>query len=188
MIGVFETVECVVTPSGSCEAMVCEHFPSLFDEGSSLHLRARKLAERTFEFAQFMTDRLEVDLTALGVTWEGGVVHHASCHLRGIGAMTCAQTLLQQIKDIRCEPMENAEQCCGFGGSFSIKHEEVSAEMVWDKVAAIEKVDATTLVCSDAGCAMNIEGACRRKGVPVRVLSIAEVIAEGLGLLPKGAS
>ena len=56
--------------------------------------------------------------------------------------------------------------------------------MVRDKVTAIEKADATTLGCSDAGCAMNIEGACRRNGVPVHILSIAEVIAEGLGLLP----
>jgi L-lactate dehydrogenase complex protein LldE len=186
MIGVFEPFSCVVTPSGSCAAMVCEHFPSLFEEGSSWHLRACQLAAKTFEFSQFLTDELAVDLAALGVKWDGGVVQHASCHLRSIGAMTCGERLLDQIEGVRREPMENAEQCCGFGGTFSIKHEQISAEMVRDKVDAIKKADAETLVCSDAGCSMNIEGACRREGVAVRVVSLAEVIAEGMGLLSGG--
>jgi len=82
-------------------------------------------------------------------------------------------------------PLEKADQCCGFGGLFAVKFPQISGDMARDKAECISRTGASTLVCNDAGCALNIEGACRRQGVNVRVKSIAEIIAEGLGLLER---
>jgi L-lactate dehydrogenase complex protein LldE len=92
---------------------------------------------------------------------------------------------MSRIEALDAHPLDRVEQCCGFGGTFAVKHALISGQMAADKAAAVAASRAPTLVCGDAGCAMNIEGACRRAAVPVRVISPAEIIAESLGLLPR---
>jgi L-lactate dehydrogenase complex protein LldE len=186
MIGVFEHADAVVTPSGSCAAMV-HHFPELLAGDGAWHGRAQRLADRTFEFSQFLLDVLHVDPGSIRARWDGHAAYHPSCHLRTIGMHTRAEIPLRQVEGLRVTALDNAEQCCGFGGAFSIKQPDLSASLARDKVAALERAGTPTLVCNDAGCAMNIEGACRRARTPVRVLTTAEIIAEGLGLLPGNA-
>ena len=94
MIRVFEPYETVVTPSGSCAAMIREHYPGLFAEGSADQAAARALADRTFEFVEYLVHVLDVDLRELGVRWKGTATYHYSCHLRGIGVTVIASTLL----------------------------------------------------------------------------------------------
>jgi L-lactate dehydrogenase complex protein LldE len=77
------------------------------------------------------------------------------------------------------------EQCCGFGGTFAMKYPQISGAMVQDKVACIKSTGAPTVVCNDAGCTMNIAGAARREHPSVAFTSLAEIVAESLGLLPR---
>jgi L-lactate dehydrogenase complex protein LldE len=185
MIGVFEPWPLVVTPSGSCAAMVKAHFPALLEHNAEWAARAVAMAEKTYEFSQFLLDVLHVDLRNIGVRWDGPASYHPSCHLRSIGMHERAAIPLRQIDGLALSPLDNAEQCCGFGGAFSVKHPEISGALASDKAEAQRRSGAPALVCNDAGCAMNIEGACRRAGVPVRMLTTAEIVAEGLGLMPR---
>jgi L-lactate dehydrogenase complex protein LldE len=185
MINLFEPSEAVVTPSGSCAAMIREHYPHLLADDERDLARARSLASRTFEFSELLAKVLQVDLRSLGVEWRGDATAHSACHLRGLGLVGVAEGLLGAVDGLKLVPLEKAEQCCGFGGTFAVKYPEVSGGMVADKTAAIRASGCRTVVCNEAGCGMNIEGACRRAGLPVRMTSIAEIIAEGLGLMER---
>ncbi len=93
-----------------------------------------------------------------------------------------SEQLISQIEGIDLRPLARREQGCGFGGSFAVNYPEISVSMVRDKVADIQASGAETLLCNEAGCSMNIAGACQRQGVEIRTKSLAEIIAEGLGL------
>ena len=183
MVDVFEDSEAVVSPSGSCVAMIRAHYPELLQE-EPMASRVAALAAKTFELSEFLLNVLDVDVPSLGVRWPGHATYHYSCHLRDIGVTDEVARILGGVEDLRYTPLEDYERCCGFGGAFAVKYPEVSGAMVRDKVAAIEATGAPTVVCNDAGCAMNISGACRRQGVDVRLVHVAELLAEGLGLVP----
>jgi L-lactate dehydrogenase complex protein LldE len=184
-IEVFEPFEAVVTPSGSCTAMIREHYAHLLADDEQARERARGVQSRTYEFCEFLTKVLRVDLGRLGVTWQGDVTAHSACHLRGLGLVGVAEQLLGTVPGLKVVPLEKSEQCCGFGGTFAVKYPEISGGMVADKTAAIKASGCRTVVCNEAGCGMNIEGACRRAGLAVRMTSAAEIIAEGLGLMER---
>ena len=183
MIRVFEPYETVVTPSGSCAAMIREHFPSLFEDDQEFKKKAESLAGRTHEFVEFLTKVEKVDLRCLGVKRDEKVTYHYSCHLRGLGQTDEAEQLIRQIDGLDYLPLSKKEQCCGFGGTFAVKYSPISGQMVLDKVASIRETGADTVIVNDAGCAMNMAGACRRGGCDVGFISLAETIAEGLGLM-----
>ncbi|MCC6677919.1 MAG: (Fe-S)-binding protein [Phycisphaerales bacterium] len=185
MIRIFAASEHIVTVSGSCASMVREHYPAILADSPDA-AAARALAEKTFEFGEFLVNVLKVDLAALGVRWTGRATYHYSCHLRGIGVTTETPRLLRQIEGLELTPLENPEQCCGFGGTFSTKYDQISAAMARDKAAAIRASGAGTVVSSEPGCTMNIAGACRRAGHAVDFKSLPEIIAEGMGLLEPG--
>ncbi len=185
MIDVFEGHETVVTPSASCAAMVRKHYAELFAGSDTERRRAEQLAARTFEFVELLTKVLEVDFRALGARWPGSATYHYSCHSRDIGLTDETIRLLSRIDGLEYRPLERLEQCCGFGGTFAINYPRISGEIVRDKVACIAKTGAGTVICSDAGCALNIAGACHRLGVDVAFKSAAELLAEGLGLLAR---
>lgn len=183
MIKVFEPYDAIVTPSGSCAAMVREHFPHLFEQDEARAAAARAFASRTYEFVEYLVKVRQVNVRDLGVAWPSTATYHPSCHLRGLGLTNEASDVLQQIDGLSYTPLPNAEQCCGFGGSFAVTLPDTSREMVNDKVEAIRDTRCRAVVCNDAGCAMNISGACERAGVQPQFISLAEVLAEGLGLL-----
>jgi len=185
MIGVFEDSECVVTPSGSCCAMVRDYYPEIFKGNPDWESPAKALVDKTYEFVELLIKVLKVDLRDLGVKWPGKATYHYSCHLRGIGIRDEVVTMLQQIEGLEYVQLEKMDQCCGFGGMFSVKYPPISGALVRDKVACIAATQAPVVIVNDAGCTMNIEGACRRENVDVKFMSLAEVIAEGLGLMEK---
>jgi L-lactate dehydrogenase complex protein LldE len=191
MIEVFEDSPAVVTPSGSCCAMIRDYYAELLHDDADWHERARRLAAKTYEFSEFLLKGLKVDLRAAGCRWPGGaekqrpsVTYHYSCHLRGLGMTDEAVQLLRQIEGIEYVPLEKTEQCCGFGGTFAVKYPEISGAMVRDKVDCIQRSGADVLVCNDGGCTLNIDGKLHRDGSKTRTMHIAEVIAHGLGLMP----
>lgn len=208
MIDVFEPFEHVVTPSGSCAATVHEHFPALLADDPRYAAKARHLAERTHELHAFLVRVLKVDLRAMGVTWRGRVTYHYACHQRGLGLKSPAVAdridtaapplrdgspmspesdpavqLMRQIEGLEYVQLPRADQCCGFGGTFATKMPMISGAMVRDKVQCIASTAAATCVSNEGGCTMNIAGAARREGVDVRFLTLAEIIAEGMGLM-----
>lgn len=181
MIRDFEGAEVIVSPSGSCTAMVREHFPELFHDDPDLHAKAVAMAERTYDFAEFLQKVLKVDLAPLDLRWDGTCTYHYSCHLRGLG-VTPEETpaLLRQIPGLDFRPLERVEQCCGFGGTFAVKFEDVSAAMVFDKVECIRRTGARTCVVNDGGCTMNIAGAAKKAGLDVEFKHIAVVLDEAM--------
>ena len=182
LIQVFDEFETIVTPSASCASMIREYYPSLFKAGTEDRAAAETLAKKTYEFVEYLTRVKNINLRSLGVKWKGSATYHPSCHLRALGMHDEPEQLISQIEGIDLRSLTHREECCGFGGSFAINYPQISAAMVRDKVADIKASGAETLVCNEAGCSMNIAGACRRQGVEIRTMSLAEIIAEGLGL------
>jgi len=184
-LNVFEEFDHVVTPSGSCCAMLREHYAPLFEADPAMAARAERLAGKTYEFVEFLTRELGVDVAKLGLR-EGRApqtaTYHPSCHLRPLGLTGETPALLTAMGGFELKPLGHADECCGFGGLFAVKFPEISGAMAREKAREVERTGAATLICNDAGCAMNIEGACRREGVKVRVKHAAELIAEELGL------
>ncbi len=187
MIRIFGEYETIVTPSASCAAMIRQHCPSLFEEDSDDRAQSEALAKKTYEFVEYLVKVHDVDLRALGVTWQGRATYHYSCHLRDLGIRDESEQLIGQVQGMGYHPLSQPQQCCGFGGTFAVKYPQISTAMVRDKVEDIRATGAGTLLCNEAGCSMNIAGACRRGGLDIRTKSLAEIIAEGLGLL-KGES
>ncbi|MBC7772512.1 MAG: (Fe-S)-binding protein [Pyrinomonadaceae bacterium] len=183
---VFEPFDTVVTASGSCAAMVREHSLHLFDPGTLEHSRLAALAAKTYEFSELLRDVLQIELSTLSPSLSETVTYHYACHLRSLGIKSQHEQLLGDIDGLEYRPLENKEQCCGFGGTFAVKYPTISGQMVDDKVQAIRKTGASTVISSDAGCTMNISGACRRAGHEVRFKSLPELLAESLGLMRDG--
>jgi len=183
---VFEPFDTVVTASGSCAAMVREHNLHLFDRGTPEHTILAALAAKTHEFSELLTSVLHVDLNSLAPSLNETVTYHYACHLRPLGIKTQHEEMLTSIPGVDYRPLENKEQCCGFGGTFAVKYPTISGQMVADKVEAIKKTGAATVISSDAGCTMNISGACHRAGHAVRFKSLPELLAESLGLMRDG--
>ena len=191
MIDVFEQSKHVVTPSGSCAAMVRDYYEPLLAGDPAYADACRRFVGRVYEFVEYLTGVLEVDVAALDIDWKRHVTYHFACHLRGLGVnpqASATESILEKIGGLTYTRAEKLEQCCGFGGTFAMKYPEISGSMVRDKVRCLQGTGADTVVSNDAGCTMNISGMCRREGVPMQFVHIAEVLAEGLGLMPAAAS
>ena len=175
-IDVFEDSEIIVCPSGSCVNMVRHHYVELFENNPHWLQRAQDLANRTYEFSEYLVDVLGVD--ELGANFEGRVAYHDSCHLlRNLRIREQPRRLLSRVSGVKFIEMHDADRCCGFGGSFSVKYADISAAMVTDKVNNIIATGADTVVGCDMGCLMNIQGRLSRKGSDIRVRHIAQILA-----------
>ncbi len=181
-IEVFEPYDYIVTPSGSCCAMVREQFHQLLGGEHAWEHAMQKVCSHTYEFVEFLDKVLKVNLSELALPQEQSITYHYTCHLRGIGVKDEGVRLLRQIGNIDFRPMEKTDQCCGFGGTFAIKYPAISGAIVEDKVQCIADTKAQTLICNDAGCTMNIAGMCHRRGMSTRVKHIAELMAEAMGI------
>jgi L-lactate dehydrogenase complex protein LldE len=174
LIRTFDGAPLVVVPSGSCAAMVKLEYPELFHDDPEWGGRARDLAARTHELSDFLVHVLGIE--DVGARFEGRATYHMACHLRGLGLLTEAERLLRRVRGLELVPLERADECCGFGGSFSVRYPGISGAMVQDKASLIEKAGVDAVVATDAGCLMNIAGCLRRRGSRVRALHLAEVL------------
>jgi L-lactate dehydrogenase complex protein LldE len=175
-IQTFAGTKPVVAPSGSCAAMVRLEYPALFHDDPEWHGRAADLARRTHELSDFLVNVLGAD--DVGARFEGRVTYHMACHLRGLGLFTEPERLLRKVRGLELVPLERADECCGFGGSFAVRYPGISGAMVADKAAAVERANVDAVVATDAGCLMNIAGCLRRRGSPVQALHLAQVLEE----------
>ena len=173
-IGVFERAEAVVTPSGSCAAMVKTEYPRLFEHDPTWRARAEALAARTYELGELLVARLGV--LDVGARFDGVLTYHFACHLRMLGLDRHVEQLLEHVAGARVVPLKHEDQCCGFGGSFSVRYPHISTAMVDDKARSIIETEAVAVVSTDTGCLMNIGGRLRRRGSPVRTLHLAQLL------------
>ena len=175
-IKVFENTKGpIIIPSGSCAVMLKHGYPELFAGDPVWLPRAQALAERAYEFTEYLVDVLGV--TDLGARWDGQLAYHASCHPNWhLGLNRQPQALLAAVRGAVLVPLPDFEECCGFGGVFSVKHPELSGEMLKRKIASLEVSLAPTLVVTEAGCRMNIAGGLNKQKKPHRVVHIAEVL------------
>jgi L-lactate dehydrogenase complex protein LldE len=177
VIDEFSGFDYVVVPSGSCGGQIKVHFPALLRDDPDLKARAERLAARTYELTDFLATVLKVERLDSG--FSGEVAYHDSCcGLRELGVKAQPRRLLSLLPGVRLRELNGCEQCCGFGGTFSIKYGQVSGAIVEEKCANIRASGAGTVVLGDLGCILNIEGRLRRTGdETTRVLHVAQVLA-----------
>lgn len=175
-IEVFEGSEAVVAPSGSCAAMVKVEYPHLLESEPAWHARAQALAERTFELSEFLVRRLGI--VDVGAKFHGRVTYHYACHLRGLGMTDEVEQLIRHVEGVTYVPIQRADQCCGFGGSFAVRYPDISTAMVDGKVDCIAATGADVVVSTDTGCLMNIGGRLRRLGKPIETMHVAELLVK----------
>lgn len=175
-IEVFAQAEKVVVPSGSCAAMVKLEFVELFHGEPSWEARARELAAKTHELSDFLVNVLGRE--DVGARYPARVCYHMACHLRGLNQRGEPERLLRRVRELELVPLERYDECCGFGGAFSVRYPGISGAMVADKCGFIEKAQVEAVVATDAGCLMNIGGCLRRRESGVRILHLAEVLEQ----------
>jgi len=166
----------IVVPSGSCTSMLKIFYGDLLADDPALAARAMAIRPWVFELSQFIVSVLKVKY--LGARYERAVAYHPSCHLmRELGVRTEPMTLLSAVAGIKLCVVRDREECCGFGGMFSVKFPDISASMLDDKIARINESGAEVVVANDCGCLMQIGGGLSRKGEKIEVRHLAEVLA-----------
>jgi L-lactate dehydrogenase complex protein LldE len=159
---VFADAEAIVSPSASCVGMVREHCPAV--------------ADRTWELTEFLVDRLGV--VDVGASFPHRVTLHPTCHsLRVLRVGDRPRRLLEAVRGIDLVDLEEAEECCGFGGTFAVKNADTSMAMLSDKLRRILDTRAEVCTAADTSCLMHIGGALRRQRAGVRTLHLAEILA-----------
>lgn len=166
----------IVVPSGSCADMLTHQYPVLFQDEPEMLALAQAVASRCREFSQFL-----VEMAPSGACGHlsATVAYHPSCHLlRGLGVREQPRELLARVDGVTQANVTEQEECCGFGGLFSVKHAGISNGMLERKAAAIESSGATRLVSCDLGCLMHIGGGLHRRGSTIQVQHLAQLLDE----------
>lgn len=172
------SIDYVVAPSGSCVTAVRDEHAHVADRYGNSALRdgARTTAKKTYDLPEFLIDVAQTD--QLGAFFPHRVTYHPSCHgLRFLKLGDRPYRLLQNVEGIDLVELPNREECCGFGGTFSIKNAETSAAMVSDKARNIKATDAEYVTGGDSSCLMNIAGTLSRQHLGVRAIHLAEILA-----------
>jgi L-lactate dehydrogenase complex protein LldE len=183
VIAAFAGYDYVVAPSGSCAGMVKAHYPELFADEPGTRAAAQELAARTHELVSFLVDVRGMDSVA--ARWPRTATYHDGCSgLRELGVKEQPRRLLASVDGLTLTELPGAEVCCGFGGTFCIKYPEISDKMVTDKAADIAATGADAVLAGDLGCLLNIAGKLSRRGSPIEVRHVAEVLADMAGDTP----
>ena len=173
----FEGLDYIVAPSASCVGFIRNYYSDLF-ENSSQHNQVKNLAERTFEFTEFLTQILQID--NYGAELNVRATYHDSCAaLRECKIKDAPKRLLSKVKGLELIEMAESETCCGFGGTFSVKFPEISLSMADQKIENVINTGATHIISTDLSCLMHLEGIIKKKSIPLTTLHIADVLATG---------
>jgi L-lactate dehydrogenase complex protein LldE len=175
-LSVFSGSDYVVVPSGSCATMISHHFAELFPKEPKMLEAVLAMAPRVLEFSSFLVDVAGVD--DVGARLDEVVTYHDSCHaLRELKIKDGPRRLLRRVRGLELREMDIAEECCGFGGTFSVKFDEVSGSMARTKIDSVVRTGASAVVSIDSSCLMQLQGALSRSGLPIRTMHLAEVLA-----------
>ncbi|KAB0635250.1 (Fe-S)-binding protein [Burkholderia latens] len=169
----------VIVPSGSCAGMIRHHWPALFADDPVHGPKARAIAERTYELAEFLVNVLDMrlDRAAANPGPDERVVLHTSCAARReMGTRVHGVALVDALPGVTRIEHERESECCGFGGTFSLKHPDISGAMVRDKVASACATGCDRLVSADCGCLLNIGHAAAKAGTALPVEHLASFL------------
>lgn len=177
----FESFDYVVIPSGSCGGTVKTHYDDILSGHPALLARYAKIKERVYELTDFLATVVKLDKlpAAAAGGFKGTVTYHDSCcGLRELGVQKQPRELIARRDGVELKEMNNARQCCGFGGTFAVKYGDISTAIVDEKCENIQAIGADAVVLGDLGCMLNIEGRLRRTGdTRTRVLHVAQLLA-----------
>lgn len=177
----FEHADVIVTPSGSCAAMVRHEYPDLFADDPDLKDEAERVASITWEFTEFIVDGLGITDLNGRLSRPQAFAFHDSCHgLRLLGLKKAGRTLVDNLENAEVIEWDNSETCCGFGGLFSVKMADVSGAMLQKKIDHIEESDAAVFLTGDVSCLAHMNGGLEKQGSTKQVKHIADVLAEGV--------
>jgi L-lactate dehydrogenase complex protein LldE len=177
-VAAFDGYDAIVTPSGSCAGSARHQHQIVARRSGDPDLVAavERTAPTTYELTEFLVDVLGV--TDVGAYFPHRVTYHPTCHsLRMLGVGDRPTTLLRAVRGLELVNLPQAEECCGFGGTFAVKNADTSVAMVSDKARHVRETGAEVLVAGDSSCLMNIGGALTRQRAGVRVMHLAEVLA-----------
>jgi L-lactate dehydrogenase complex protein LldE len=173
----FKADKYIVCPSASCVGMIKFDYENFFGN-SALRSQYRKIREKTYEFTMFLTEVLKIE--DVGAEFDAVVTYHDSCQaFRALGIKDGPRRLLKNVKKLKLKEMNESETCCGFGGTFSVKMEPISAGMADQKVENALETGAEYIVGTDTSCLMNIEGYLKKQNKPMKTLHIADILAQG---------
>jgi L-lactate dehydrogenase complex protein LldE len=174
LVEIFRSAPYVVVPSGSCAWMVKHEVPGLLAD-TPLAADARALAGRTYELSQFLVRVL--GQRRFATRMRGRVTYHDSCHLlRGLHEGTTPREILGNLEGVELVDLPGRDECCGFGGSFSVRLPEVSTAILDKKLANVEATGAACVVACDAGCLLQMAGGLTRRKSAVRAVHLAELL------------
>ncbi|OEH87046.1 Fe-S oxidoreductase [Desulfuribacillus stibiiarsenatis] len=175
----FEDTDYVISPSGSCTAMVRDNYPILFKNDPKHLAMAKDFASRLYEFSEFFVKVLGVK--NVGAKYKAKVTYHHSCHMsRLLRVKDAPIDLITNIEGIEYIELPENQDCCGFGGTFSVKMADISNAMLNEKIENVMSTGADILVGSDLSCLMNISGGLSRKGYKIETMHVAELLDRGL--------
>ncbi|MCF8254121.1 MAG: (Fe-S)-binding protein [Bacteroidia bacterium] len=167
----------LVCGASSCAAMIRNSYDLLF-QNSSYHNKYRQLQKKTFELSEFLVDVLKVE--SIDAKLNGRAVYLDSCHaLNHCQIKSQPRKLLQMVEGLELLEIPSPDECCGFGGTFSVNYSEMSIQMAEQKVKNILQTGADILVSTDYTCLMHLDGFMKKREIPVRVMHIADVLAAG---------
>lgn len=177
----FENAEVIVAPSGSCVAMVRHEYPNLFADDPEWFPKAQAAAAKTWEITEFIVNGLGVVNLQAALEEKQTFAIHDACHgLRLLGLKDSARTLLHNVKNAEVHDLDTHDQCCGFGGLFSVKMADVSGGMLATKLDSIETDEAPVILTGDVSCLTHMNGGLKRQQSKKRVRHVVDVLAEGV--------
>jgi len=173
----FDTADYIVCPSASCVGFVKNYYAKLF-ENSSQHNQVKELSNRIYEFTEFLTEVIKID--HYGAVLNGTATYHDSCAaLRECKIKDAPRNLLRNVKGLELVEMNDVESCCGFGGSFAVKFDAISVAMADQKVKNAAATKADYIISTDMSCLMHLDGYIQNKGLGIKTMHIADVLASG---------
>lgn len=173
----FDNDDYIVSPSASCTGFVRNYYPKLFDNTSS-HNKVKNVGKRMYEFTEFLTEVLKIE--NFGASLHTKATYHDSCAaLRECKIKEGPRKLLGHVRGLELTEMQDNETCCGFGGTFSVKFDDISAAMADQKLAHAMATGASAIISTDLSCLMQLDGVIRHKELPLQTMHIADVLASG---------
>lgn len=173
----FDTGRNVIIPSASCAGMICNSYSTFF-HNTSLHLKAKNLKNRVYEFSTYLVDVLNYNQATQNISFNAKVAYHDSCSaLRELNIVGQPRKLLQQVNGLELVEFEDATTCCGFGGTFAVKFEAISTAMAEQKVNNILNSGATAIVSTDLSCLMHLDAYIKKAALPLKTYHIADILA-----------
>ena len=169
----------VVSPSASCSSFVIHHYPKILNSDAQWLDKHQNLKPRIFELTDFLVNVLKKE--ELGAVFPHRVTFHDACSaLREYGLKDEARKLLARVEGLELVEMKERDTCCGFGGTFAVKNADVSSAMAEKKVEFALQTGAEFILSTESSCLMNLQGYIRKKKLPIGVMHIADVLAQGL--------